>query len=662
MPEMTIEQLLNPAVEHHQAGRLAEAEAIYRRVLAQQPNNADALHLLGVLLGQKGQYQDAVEFIRRAIAVNPSAATFYLNLGITLEKLNLNQDAASAYREALRLKHDFANAHNSLGNLFRRLHQIDEAIAECRLAVQFKPDFAEAYNNLGIALHVAGKHDQAIEAFHAAIRVKPLFGQAHNNLGNLFLQLHQIREAFTECHLAALISPDLAEARNNLATVLLEQGRFDLAINEYHEALRLKADYVNAHSNLIYTLYYCPTVDIAKIANELADFNRRHALPLKKFIQPHHNDPNPERKLRIGYVSSDFCDHASAFFLDPLLRNQDHEQFEIFCYAHVLKPDVFTGRFQSYADHWHSVVALSDQQLAEQIRADGIDILVDLKLHTKDNRLLVFAYKPAPVQATWLGYPGSTGLSTIDYRLTDPHLDPPGLDDKFYSEQSLRLPDCFWCYDPLTKEPPINELPADQNGFVTFGCLNNFRKINDKVLEIWAKVLRAMPNSRLLFLAPPGETRERAISKFEQENIVQARLEFIDHQSRTDYLKHYHSIDLSLDTLPCNGHTTTLDSLWMGVPVVSLSGKTSMGRAGKSILTNIGLPELIAQTPEEYIQIAVKLAKDMPRLAELRKTLRQRMEASPLMDAKRFARNIEAAYREMWQKWCSNAVNRVENR
>ena len=292
---------------------------------------------------------------------------------------------------------------------------------------------------------------------------------------------------------------------------------------------------------------------------------------------------------------------------------------------------------------------------AQQIRNDGIDILVDLKLHTDQNRLLVFAYKPAPLQVTWLGYPGSTGLDTIDYRLTDQYLDSPDLDDEFYSEKSVYLPDCYWCYDPLAKDLSVNELPAPSNGYITFGCLNKFDKVNDDVLELWAKVLSKTPKSHFLLLTPQSQVREHILKKFSPKGVACERIEFIDRLARDKYLALYNKIDCVLDTFPCNGHTTTLDALWMGVPVVSLVGKTAMGRAGKSILTNIGLPELVADTHEQYMQIAVKMAGDLPQLAELRRTLRQRMEASPLMDAPRFTRNVESAYREMWKKWCNSS-------
>jgi predicted O-linked N-acetylglucosamine transferase (SPINDLY family) len=405
---------------------------------------------------------------------------------------------------------------------------------------------------------------------------------------------------------------------------------------------------------LLFALQYHPDYDAQKLREETRLWSQKHAEPLKKFFRPHANDRDPERRLRIGYVSPDFRDHVVAHSLLPLLRRHDHEQVEVFCYANVTYPDRHTEEFRRCADVWRSIVQMSDSRAADLIRQDRIDILVDLALHTGDNRFAVFAQKPAPVQVAFAGYPGSTGLETIDYRLTDPYLDPPGLNDQFYSETSIRLPDSFWCYDPLTTEPAVNPLPAQAKGRVTFGCLNNFCKVSEPVLRLWSRVLNAVERSQLLILCAEGSHRQPLLEMLQGEGITADRVELVAGRPRLQYLELYHRIDVGLDTFPYNGHTTSLDSYWMGVPVVTLVGQTVVGRAGLSQLTNLGLPELIAEAPEQYVQIAADLARDLPRLAELRRTLRGRMEASPLMDAPRFARNIEAAYRQMWRNWCES--------
>ena len=695
MSIQTVQQIFDAAVRYHQAGNLSDAEKLYQQIIKDQPHHADALHLLGVLTAQSGRRSEGVEYIRRAIAINPSAEIYYSNLAQALldqgsfdeaviecrEALRLNPNfvpaynvlgaaqsglgqysgAAESYLQALRLKPDDSNAYNHLGNICLAQGRVDKAIAAFQSALRFKPKFPEALNNLGKALNEKGMDAESLKAYRAALELKPDFAEAHNNIGVILHAHNQFDEAAAAYQMAIKLKPAFADAYNNLAITLKDQGKLDEAIDAYRTALKLKPDFARAHSNLIFTMQYHPGYDIQAIGSELKEWNCNHASEVKKFIRPHENDRNPDRRLRIGYVSADFHENVCVFFLDPLLRSHDHAQFEIFCYAQIRRPDSHTLRFKSYADHWCSTIGLSDLQLANQIYSDQIDILVDLKLHTHDNRLLIFAYKPAPVQATWLGYPGSTGLETIDYRFSDPYLDPPGTDLSVYKEQTLRLPDTFWCYDPMTSEPAINELPALKNGLITLGCLNNFCKINDGVLKIWTNVLSVLSKSRMILLAPQGIARQRLLDHLNNNGIDSSRVEFVDRQPRPQYLQSYHRIDLGLDSFPYNGHTTTMDSLWMGVPVVSLSGKTVVGRGGKSVLTNVGLPELIARTPQEYVQIAVQLVSDLPKLKELRLTLRRRMEQSPLMDAPRFARNIEAAYRDMWRKWCGDSIKRIEN-
>ena len=361
-------------------------------------------------------------------------------------------------------------------------------------------------------------------------------------------------------------------------------------------------------------------------------------------------DRDPDRRLRIGYVSPNFREHVVGFNLLPLFRNHDRKQFDIFCYSDVVNGDVVTAEFRSLSDTWRDVFALADEALARQVREDRIDILVDLTLHMAGHRLPVFARKPAPVQATFAGYPGSTGLEAVDYRLTDPHLDPDGHDKTSYAETSIRLPHSFWCYEPREgRDIPVCPLPATTSGHVTFGCLNNFCKISEPCLLLWARVMRTTPGSRLILLTRKGRHRSRALDVLASEAITADRIEFLEPLPRAGYLRAYHRIDIGLDSFPYNGHTTSLDSLWMGVPVVTLRGGTVVGRAGVSQLMNLGLPELIASDPEAYVRIASGLAGDVARLATLRAELRSRMESSPLMDAPGFAKGIEAAYRTMWQ-------------
>jgi predicted O-linked N-acetylglucosamine transferase (SPINDLY family) len=393
--------------------------------------------------------------------------------------------------------------------------------------------------------------------------------------------------------------------------------------------------------------------DARTLCEEHRRWDRNHAAPLARFIGPHLNDRSPDRRLRVGYVSPDFRHHPVGRFLLPLLESHDRRSFEIFGYASVDVPDTMTDRCRAHTDVWRNMLGSSDEQVARTIRQDRIDILVDLSVHMAKNRLLVFARKPAPVQVTYLAYCGTTGLSTIDYRLTDPYLDPPGQDEQIYTEQSVRLPETYWCYQPAIETPPVNALPALDVGHVSFGSLNNFCKVTPATLAAWGRLLQAVPQSRLLLHARSGSHRDRVRKFLAEQGVSPERLEFIDFQPMAEYFAAYQQIDVALDPFPYGGGTTTCDALWTGVPVVSLAGETAVGRGGLSILSNIGLPGLAARDPDEYVRIAAELALDLPRLTELRATLRQRMQSSPLMDAARFARGVEAAYREMWRRWCA---------
>ncbi len=644
---MTIAQTLRAAFEHRQAGRLAEAENCCRQILALETNHADALHLLGLIAHQVGRRKVAVSLLRQAIAANPAAASYHNNLGLVLDA-----DAAiAAFRTALRLQPDLAEAHNNLGNALRARGQAAEAIAEFSEAIAIKPDYAEAHNNLGIALREEGRIDEAIAAYERALEFRPDLPAVHNNLGNALAQQGRFDAAIAEFEAALRIAPDYAEAQNNLGNARKDFGQLDEALACYRKARSLQPGNAAWHSNLLYTLEYLDGADAHTLRAEQARWNEGHGAPLRRFIAPHRNDHAPGRRLRIGYVSPDFWHQAECHFVVPLLEAHDREHFAVHAYSSVRRPDFVTARLRKSVEHWRDVLALSDEQLAAQIRADGIDILVDLTMHMRDHRLLTFARKPAPVQVSWLAYPGRTGLETIDYRLTDALMEPADAGEMETAEEPMRLPDSWCCYEPVGESPAVAPLPALQRGHVTFGSLNNFCKLNDSVLRRWARLLAAVDASRLLLLSPEGEPRARLRAFFENHGVGGDRLDFESSRGRRDYLNLYARIDIGLDPFPYNGITTTCDALWMGVPVLTLPGVRPASRAGLSLLTSAGLPEWAAHSEQEHAQLGAQWASDIPRLAQLRAILRPRMQASSLMDARRFARNVEAAYREMWRRW-----------
>ena len=653
---MTIEQAFAAALQHHQSGRLAEAEAIYREILAVEPRQPGALHYLGVIAHQVGRHELAVDLIQQAIAIAPAIPDFYSNLGEAYRRLGQVDTAIAAYRQALALHPDYPEAHSNLGNALWEKGQLNEAIAACRRAIALRPDYPEAHSNLGVALSDQGQYDAAIAACRQAIAYKPDYAEAYNNLGNALKEKGQLAEAAAAYRQAIALNPNYADACFNLAVTLRDEGQLDTAIAAYRQARALKPGDLEAHSILLHTLHCHPGLDARAIAEEHRLWNREHAEPLARFVPRHPNDRSPDRRLRIGYVSPDFRGHSVAYFLEDLFAGHDPAQVEIFCYANLKRPDEVTARLRQMVPHWREILGLPDAQVAALVGEDKIDILVDLAGHTARGRLPLFARKPAPLQVTWLGYPGTTGLEAMDFRLTDARADPPGMTEHLHTERLVRLPDGAWCFRPSAQTPLVSEPPVRHNGRITFGCFNAMAKITTPLLILWSRILHGLPGSRLLLKNRSlldASTRERIQAVFTDAGIGPERIELADYTTTVgDHLAIYGQVDIALDTFPYHGTTTTCEALWMGVPVVTLAGQTHASRVGVSLLSSVGLPELIAASSEEYLRIAVNLGHEVERLSELRAGLRARMSSSPLMDGPRFARNLEQAYRQMWRDWC----------
>jgi predicted O-linked N-acetylglucosamine transferase (SPINDLY family) len=690
MTRVTIEQAIEIALARQRAGRLAEAEAIYRQVLAEVPDHADALQLLGLVAGQVGDLATACALLGRAIALEPAVAEHHCNLGEFLSRAGKwdeaiaaldraialkpglaqahvnragalraqgrREDACAAYCRALELRDDDAVTHGRLGALWHELGHLEPAIAEYRRAIALGTEDAAIYNNLGTALNEAGQLEPAIAAIGRALELRPRYAEAYSNLGLVLHQAQRLDEAIAACRQAVALGgagdEALAVAHNNLAGALRDAGALDAAISAYRRAIELRPENSTLYDNLIVTMHFSPGHDAQAILAETRRWAARFAAPVAAAIGPHGNDPAPDRRLRIGFISPDFRDHPAGQLVHPLFAHHDRAGAEFIGYADVRRPDAHTRSFQDLADGWRSIVGASDEEVARLVRDDQIDILVDLALHTAGNRLLVFARKPAPVQVSMLGMPSTTGLDTIAYRLTDGNFDPPGPSDGDYSETSIRLPRPIWCYEPPADAPPPGPPPALRNGVVTFGCLNQFAKVSEPALRVWIRILQALPGARLVLQSPPGSHLEPARALFQQGGIAPDRFEFVARVPRAEYLKRYLALDVCLDPFPYNGHTSTFDCLWMGVPVVTLAGRTGVGRAGVCILSNLGLAELVARAEQDYVAIAYALAGDLDRLAAMRRGLRGRMAASPLVDSKQYAADIEAAFRRMWQTWC----------
>lgn len=658
-----------------------EAAASYRRMLRLEPESADALFALGLCLHQSRQTGEAANAYRKALAIRPQDAAALSNLGVALQTLGRLDEAVAALRAAAELQPDSASHGLNLGIALSRQRDFAAADEVLRHIEQKHPELPEAPFNRGNALHGLGNARDAIEQYRRALALRPDYVDALNNLGNVHKELGEFGLAAAAYEAALSVQPDFIPALNNaacllrtlgrideaesmlrralkqdsrhavlydsLGSVLKDAGELDEAIECYRASLALDPDSATTHSNLAYALCF-QSFEARPILDECRRWNERFAAGLRPWTR--HAVDGGRRRLRIGYVSSDFREHCQTLFTMPLLSHHDHATLEIFCYASVERPDDFTRRLADSADVWRDVRHADDAALAQLIRGDGIDILVDLTMHMSNGRPLAFARKPAPLQVAWLAYPGTTGIDAMDYRFTDARLDPPGGEQQ-YSERSVLLPDSFWCYDPLTDEPPVGELPALARGHVTFGCLNNPCKLSDAAVNLWSGVLRALPDSRLLLMTPEGPYAGRLLGRFAAHGIDAGRIRCVPFRPRAEYLQTYHEIDIGLDTLPYNGHTTSLDSLWMGVPVVTRNGRTCVGRGGISQLYQVGLAHLAADTDAAFIETAVALAQDLPRLRQMRQALRPTLAASPLMNGERFARNVEAAYRDMWQEY-----------
>lgn len=680
---------IGTAVQHLQAGRLLEAQTICRQILATNPTDPEVLHLLGTIESELGQPEMAAGLLERASRLQPRNAILLNTLGSAYGMLGRNAEAEKCFRRAVSLKPDLAEAHSNLGNalsgldrlkdaerslrralaldpghlnarinlgaVLRKLRRSEEAEQCYREAISLDPKRAVAHLNLGNVLRDLGRPDDARQSFERALALDPDYAEARLGLGKILLETGQLADAERSCRRVLALEPDFARARLHLGNVLLRTGKAEAAEQCYREALALKADLHDAHSALLFALNHIAGRRPADICAEHRAFSRRFYRPAKP--EPHRNAPDPNRKLRIGYVSADFRDHPVGRFIAPVLASHDHDRFELTCYHSNYDADGVTARLKGYADRWRECAALSDEALSDLVRRDQIDILVDLSGHTAGSRLGAFARKPAPVQVTWLGYVNTTGIPEMDYRITDPRASPDGMLEAFHSERLVRLPHSQWCYEAPADSPPVEEPPSKRTGHVTFAAFSSLAKIGPPVIELWSRLLVRIPESRLL-IAWRGldSIRDEFRARFAQHGVAPERIELHDRQPFLDYLRLHGAADVVLDPFPYTGGTTTCHALWMGVPVVTLPGETASSRGGASLLHAIGLGALVAETPDEYVDIAAALARDAFRLAELRAGMRNRMAASPVMDAGRFARNLEDAYRTMWVTWCKGGT------
>ena len=612
---MTAREIYESALEHHRNGRLAEAEAHYRRVLELEPNQAAAIFGLAGIAHQSGRVEDAIKFLERAIELNPNHGIFFSALAKLRELQSRWVEAAEAFRRAALLQ----------------------------------PDRPEPSRDLAHALLRIGRPELAERAARQSLAIQPQ-AEAQNYLVGALINMGRIEQAIAAAHEAVARWPDDLNVYRSLGWACREGGQLDTAQKALKQGL-MHAPHPQLYSDYLFTLHFQEGFDRQRLREEHRRWYEACAKPLRDSIAPHANDRSPARRLRIGYVAHDLGNVPLGRFFLPLPAHHDRANFEVYCYADHFRQDHTGEEIRTKVDVPRVTTGMSQEQFAQLIRQDSIDILVDLAMHTNMNRQMAFARKPAPVQVTYLAYCSTTGQEAIDYRFTDRYLDPPDVDDDLFAEKSVRLTS-FWCYRPPPEAPDVGVLPALAKGHVTFGCLNEYAKVSPSALKTWFSILQQVPNSKMVLHAKMGTHRQRVLDLAAREGLGPQRFDFNEFLPLRQYFAQYNQIDIALDSFPYAGGTTTCDALYMGVPVVSLAGQAAVGRGGCSILTNIGLPELVTQSPEQYIQLATTLATDLPRLADLRMGLRKRMRESPVMDAPRFVREIEDAYRMMWRRWC----------
>ncbi|MCE9633286.1 MAG: tetratricopeptide repeat protein [Methylophilales bacterium] len=686
---------LQTALHYHQNGQFAEAKAAYRRVLQTDPNNAPALHLLGLLAYQLDDYAAAIRDISKAISLHPYEADYYSNLGLAQRAHGELQQAAESYRKGLALTPHDADMHNNLGAVLHALDDFKQAITAYNQALRLSPDDVDIKHNLGHALRGLGwlalengQLHEALSHYQAALQLVPDDAIAHYNLGNILRGLGRFNEAEVSYRTALRFNADDADTHNNLGNVLREIGRLDEAIACYRQALVINPKLHHAKAHLLHQLQYiCDWRELSALTEDVHNLIQNvptaQIPPFVMLALPSINSaeqkqcaenwahiqfdklqvPNfsferePKAKIKLGYLSADFHEHATAYLMSEVFELHDRNRFETIAYSYG--PDdrsAMRQRLSKAFDHFEDVRSASNIEIASRIHQDGVDILLDLKGYTAHNRAQILAFKPAPIQVNYLGYPGTMGTTCVDYLIGDPIVTPPG-HAHVYTEQLVLLPNSYQPNDrkrPLTNKPGRAECGLPETGFVFCGFNQTF-KILPEIFTVWMRLLREVPDSVLWLLQANRWAENNLKREAEAQGVAASRLIFAPRLSLEQHLARQQQADLLLDTLPYNAHTTTSDALWASVPVVTCMGETFAGRVAASLLNAVGLPELITHNLQDYAALALKLARQPDELARLKKVLMENRNTSPLFDAVRFTRDLEEVYEKMWQHWLDTA-------
>ncbi len=685
---LSVKQALDIAANHHNANRLAEAENIYRKVLEKTPNQEIALHHLGLILHQKGESKRGITLIEKALSIKPdyeyalnNIGKIYLDLGnwdiaaINFKKaINYKPDfdiahnnyanamlfkgrineAITAYQKTLSVNPKYAEAAFNLGSAYKALGNIQKAISSYERAIAINPKYAEAYNNLGNIFSDIYEYDAAQNNLNEAIRLKSDFAYAHNNLGNVYKDLNRFSEAMECFNKSININKNFAEAYNNLGNVLKDLGKYNEAIEYYNKAIKIRAGYTEARSNILFVLNFL-SVESQKIVTEAKNYGEL-VKSLTKGTREWKKPLKSPSELKIGFVSGDLNNHPVGHFIENLIvtiAKNENSKLKLIAYYNQLYKDNVTERIKKSFYKWHSVYNLSDQELAALIRKDEINILIDLSGHSAKNRLPVFAWKPAPIQASWLGYFATTGVNEIDYFIADKWTAPKS-EEQHFTEKIWRLPETYWCFTQPAENTSIDALPALKNKFITFGCFNDLSKINSSIISLWSRIMHEVPNSKLFLKnkqASDLKIRKNTLSSFSKHGICTDRIIMEGYTPRAEYLESYNRVDIALDPFPYPGGTTTIEGLWMGVPIITKKGNRFLSHAGETIANNAGLQNWIAKSDDDYVEKAIINSSDFDRLNKLRLNLRSQVISSPLFYSKRFSQVFEEAVWGMWSKW-----------
>lgn len=641
-------QVATQAMALAQQGQLNSARQLCEEALQTDPANADVWHVLGMTMHLAGEAQLAVQAFEQSVDLETPDAALLCNLGVAYAALGQHENAVENYQQALAQQCDLPEAHNNLGNTLQSLGRLGEAADHYRKAIALNPQFADAWTNFGSISERFGDLDAAQSSYHQALEIDPRNVSALNNLGSVLSRQEHNLEAIECLKLALELKPDSAAAFSNLAFVFAKQGNHSDVLDLLYTATTLDPAYA---SNYLFMLSKDPSVTPAQVFQEHRQWGQALEESVNAFV--HEKSADPNRRLRIGYVSPDFRQHVVAKYIRPVLQQHDCKAVETFCYAEVFAPDSVTQELQGLADHWRITCGRTSEEVAAMVRRDKIDILVDLAGHTARNRLDVFAYQPAPVQAAWIGYPNTTGLARINYRITSEYECSAG-EDECYTEQLVRLPGVSSVLVPPNDAPEVSSLPALKNGYVTFGSLHRLDKITGETFDRWSRILSAVPSSRLLVFWPTlyGARKQWMEEQLNQRGIGPEQIDLRHEADADGYLSVYNEIDIALDPTPWTGSTTTTEALWMGVAAIALFGERRSSRGSAVVLHQLGMDDMIVDSEEKYIELAVRMAGDLPKLEKRRASLRETMQER-LETAESFTRGLEETYRDMWRTWCS---------